>query len=153
MDESQLLVEDGQGSLILKRLAVFLVPLFLLLTVSILSALNVVKIMSYSKSVGVIANVTISSTQGKLSGTFYDYSASFETSEKHAIYANVGKTVFVQAYAKGDSVTVYYDKNNPFVALVNHPFTIWFVPILLTSVALIWLILSVILIRTGRARR
>lgn len=139
--------------MILRRAAVFSVPLFLLLIVSILSALNLAKIMTYSKSVGVIANITISTTQAKIPATFYDYAVSFETAAKQKIYTNVGKTVFIEPYAKGDAVTVYYSPDDPFVALVNNAGTIWFVPIFLTSAAVIWLVIGVILIRPSRQRR
>lgn len=151
MDDLQQ-VENGHGSFILLRFAVFSVPLVLMVAVSILSALNVVKITSFPKSIGIIADVTVSSTTGKMPSTFYDYAASFETKEKQKIYTNVGKTIFYQAYVKGDAVTVYHDPGNPFVAFVNHAATIWFFPILLTAVGFAWLILGAFLIRTGRAK-
>ncbi len=153
MDDARQSDLEAHGSLILTRLIVFSVPVFLILIISILSVLNLVKILSYNKSDGVIAHVTTSSTQGKTPATFYDYAASFETAEKHKIYANVGKTVFIEAYAKGDAVTVYYDPVNPFVAFVNHPATMWFAPIFLAAVTVIWLIAGVIWIRRGRRRR
>ncbi len=153
MDEPIQSEFDGHGSLLLARAAVFSVPLFLLLIVSILSALNLVKIMTYSKSVGVIANITILTTQGKVPATFYDYAVSFETAAKQKIYTNVGKTVFIDAYAKGDPVTVFYTPDDPFVAFVNHAATIWFVPICLTSATMIWLVIGVLLIRPSRQKR
>lgn len=145
MDELRQSEFNGHGSLLLRRAAVFSVPLFLLFIVSILSAVNLVKIMTYSKSVGVIANITVSTTQGKLSTTFYDHAVSFETAAKHNIYANVGKTVFIEPYTKGELVTVYYSPEDPFIAFTNHPATIWFVPISVASVAVIWLIIGVVL--------
>ena len=150
MDDPPQSGHEGHGSLILAHLAVLLLPLCLVLAASILSAVNLAKILSYNQSAGVIANVTISTTQGKTGATFYDYAVSFETAEKQKIYTNVGKTVFFEAYVKGEAVTVYHDPANPFAAFVNHVAIMWFVPVFLVIVAFVWFSVGLLLIRRGR---
>lgn len=117
-----------------------LAAIFFLL-VFILSVWNLYQLAVFDKTTAVVASISTTQTTGKTSATFFEYSVSFQT-PKNTIYTNAGKAVFYQAFSKGESVTVYYDPQNPFTAFINSLSTIWFIPAVLCLPGIFMLVLS-----------
>jgi hypothetical protein len=113
----------------------------LFLFVFILAVWNFYQLAVFDKTTAVIASINTTQTTGKTAATFFEYSVSFQT-PKNTIYTNAGKTVFYQAFSKGERVTVYYDPQNPFTAFINSFSTIWFMPMVLFLLGAFMLILS-----------